>query len=241
MYLFIIPVTIAILWIISKRFSETLFILIELVVRSRTIAITILTIILLPGTIIHELAHLFTAEVLGVRTGKLTLIPEAAQIYASEVQAGSVQIAQTDPLRRTVVGIAPLLVGIIGITVCSSLLLPTLPLETPDIALQVLFNTPVLQLVLGIYLVSVIGVTMTPSEKDLEGVAGVVFVMVLVIVSAFLVGFRITLTGRSLELATSFTTLLGTSLLIALALNSILLLLMKVLVAVMGKMMMKSR
>jgi hypothetical protein len=241
MYPLIIPVTLSILWVISRRFSETLFILITSVVRSRSLAISILTIILLPGTIIHELAHLFTAEVLGVRTGKLTLIPEAAQIHESEVQAGSVQIAQTDPLRRTIVGVAPLIVGIIGITVVSSLILPSLPLETPDRAIRTLLNIPLPQLILGTYLILIISATMTPSNRDLEGAFGVALVVLLVVIGAFLIGFRITLTGKSLELALNFSNLFGTSLLIALALNSMLLLLMKILVMLIGKMTSKSR
>lgn len=98
------------LYLLSQRLIRTMYRLIVTLIRSRTAAIWIVTIIFFPGTVVHELAHLFVAEVLRVRTGKLTLVPESLE--EAEIKTGSVAIAHTDPLRRTLIGLAPVYVGI---------------------------------------------------------------------------------------------------------------------------------
>jgi hypothetical protein len=45
-----------------------------------------------------------------VHTGGLTLVPEG--IEKTNVRTGSVMIAQTDPLRRAIIGVAPVFVGL---------------------------------------------------------------------------------------------------------------------------------
>src|SRR3989337_2674203 len=86
------------LYVLSQSLTQAVFELTVLVFRARSVGITIVTLLTFPGTVVHELSHLFTAEVLGVRTGKLTLVPE--NIREEEVKAGSVMIADTDPFRR---------------------------------------------------------------------------------------------------------------------------------------------
>jgi hypothetical protein len=68
--------------------------------------------ILLPGTILHEVAHWLTAKLLGVRTGKLSLMPVR---QGNVARFGSVQIGATDPLRASLIGAAPLLLGTLAV------------------------------------------------------------------------------------------------------------------------------
>jgi hypothetical protein len=65
--------------------------------------------LLLPGTFLHELSHLVAAKLLGVRTGALTLQPKPQRSGA--VQFGSVTYQKSDPVRESLIGLAPLLVG----------------------------------------------------------------------------------------------------------------------------------
>lgn len=113
-----------------------------------------LAVIFLPGTIIHELAHLLFAGVMLVPVGEINVVPE---IEGQTVKLGSVQISKTDPLRRSIVGVAPVLFGLILIF-SIFLLVPI-----GDSAL------PWWQTALALYLLFEIGNTMFSSKKDLEG------------------------------------------------------------------------
>ncbi len=68
---------------------------------------------LFPGVLLHELSHLVAAKSLWVRTGKLSLFPRRRG--DDEVLLGSVQISRTDPVRASLIGLAPLLVGCVVI------------------------------------------------------------------------------------------------------------------------------
>ena len=74
-----------------------------------TVAMWVFFIIFLPGTLVHELSHWLMAKLLAVRTGRIELWPRAQKNGA--VWLGSVQIARTDPVRASLVGLAPLLSG----------------------------------------------------------------------------------------------------------------------------------
>lgn len=62
----------------------------------------------LPGVILHELSHLFSASILGVPTGKLTIFPHKTDEGWS---LGQVASAETDILRSSLIGLAPMIVG----------------------------------------------------------------------------------------------------------------------------------
>lgn len=68
------------------------------------------SIFFLVGVVIHELSHLLTAEILGVRTGAIKIFPE--EIKSGSLRMGSVQTVSADPFREAIIGAAPFLVGI---------------------------------------------------------------------------------------------------------------------------------
>jgi hypothetical protein len=68
----------------------------------------------MPGVLVHELSHWLMAQLLGVRTGRLQLMPHQGKTGGTrrgKVVLGSVGVARTDPLRTTLIGVAPLLGG----------------------------------------------------------------------------------------------------------------------------------
>src|SRR5689334_22124684 len=65
----------------------------------------VLAFLFFPGTLIHELAHMFMAAMLFVRVGKIELFP---QKQGNSIKLGSVAIAHTDPFRRSLIGLAPI-------------------------------------------------------------------------------------------------------------------------------------
>lgn len=137
-----------------------------LITKSQKSAIWILSILFLPGVIIHELAHLFTAGILFVPTGEIEFLP---QIREGSVKLGSVSIAKTDIIRRFLIGVAPIIVGL-------SLLLAVFIYFAP-FALPFSWKT-----IVFLYVLFEIGNTMFSSKKDLEGALILVILLLLLIV-----------------------------------------------------------
>lgn len=79
------------------------------------------SILVLPGTIIHELSHWLIAEILQVRTGPITVLPDLTGDGDSQ-RLGSVATAASDPLRGFLIGIAPFCTGTIILMILGSLL-----------------------------------------------------------------------------------------------------------------------
>lgn len=85
-----------------------------LITNHRQVGLIIYSLLFLPGIIIHEMSHFFMAGLLGVRTGEITIFP-SGKTESGQQRLGSVQIANTDMIRNSLIGIAPLLVGSISI------------------------------------------------------------------------------------------------------------------------------
>jgi hypothetical protein len=67
---------------------------------------------LFPGVVLHELSHAATALLLGARIGRISLRPK---LTGQRVQLGLVPVQKTDPVRNSLIGLAPLLVGSVAI------------------------------------------------------------------------------------------------------------------------------
>jgi len=182
------------LYFLSRWLNQSLFSFFYLLTYSKKVAISFTTFLLFPGTVVHELSHLFVAEILGVKTGKLSLVPE--QFEEGYIQAGSVQVQQTDPFRRTLIGLAPLFVGLTIITLLSwqiSVLAPRAYIFFTSffITTPTLSPIPFLLSILFGYLLFAISNNMFSSKEDLEGVLPVLILVVVIVVSAYIIGIRI--------------------------------------------------
>jgi len=72
------------------------------------IAVVLYALPLLPGIILHELSHALAAILLGVRVGGISIRPK---VKGKRVQLGFVPVEQTDVVRASLIGLAPLLTG----------------------------------------------------------------------------------------------------------------------------------
>src|ERR1700722_1998592 len=97
-----------ILFLLSRNLSRALSHFLYRISKSKNFTITILAILFLPGTIIHEFSHAIAARLLGVSVGTMEFMP---QIEGEHVKLGSVQVAHSDPIRRFFIGAAPFLFG----------------------------------------------------------------------------------------------------------------------------------
>ena len=164
-------VEVIILFLFSQSLTKALSAWFYYLFKSQTIVIQLLSILFLPGVIVHELSHLLTASMLFVPTGDIEFLPE---IRGDEVKMGSVSIAHTDPFRRFLIGVAPLLVGLSILFLLFWYFLPGLSLLS--------WQTGIL-----LYAVFEISNTMFSSRKDMEGaIALLIFLSVVVVVLVLL-------------------------------------------------------
>lgn len=152
------------LFFLSRKLVNCLAQIIYKFTRSHRAVVHILAILFLPGTILHELAHLLFAGVMMVPVGELNVVPE---IEESGVKLGSVQIAKTDPFRRMIVGVAPVILGMI-------LIFAIFLLVKIGVA-------PWWQVILALYFIFEISNTMFSSKKDIEG--SILFVVLILALS----------------------------------------------------------
>ncbi|HUD19721.1 MAG TPA: hypothetical protein VMR81_04730 [Patescibacteria group bacterium] len=206
-----------VLYFLSRWVTQSLFTFFLLLFRSRPVAVSILLVLEFPGTAIHELSHLFTAEILGVKTGKLSLEPES--IRGPDITSGSVMIAETDPFRRYAIGLAPIFSGIIALTAISYF---TNGLWTSVFSSHVVFyqNADFYLLLLIGYCLFAVSNTMFSSPADLKGFIPFCIVLTVFVVALYFTGIRIVLTGFVLEEVTRVVTTLVSSLGIVLAINA---------------------
>ena len=78
------------------------------------IAIWLYAIILLPGVMLHEVSHALAAAVVGVKIGRINILPRRV---GKRIQLGFVPVQQTDFIRASFIGAAPLLCGGLAVVV----------------------------------------------------------------------------------------------------------------------------
>lgn len=178
LYLLIIFLEIIILFLLSKVLPSFLTQIFYFFVRSHKVAIWLLSIIFLPGTLVHEMAHLLVAGVMLVPVGDISLMP---QIHEEGVKLGHVEIAKTDPVRRALIGFAPVFVGL-------GMLIGIIYFANSQFFDKGIY--PIWLIITIFYLEIVIGNTMFSSRKDLEGTLGVVVVVVAILGALYLLGFE---------------------------------------------------
>jgi hypothetical protein len=230
LYVVLIVGELVILSFISRTLTQRLFEAVYLVTKARSVGISFVTLLLFPGTIVHELSHLFTAGILGVRAGKLELAPTS--LKGEHIHAGSVMVAESDPIRRSLIGLAPLFTGLTILTVISYYLHPWWQEAFLSMQNGLFVTMPVIRFLLSLCIISAVSNTMFSSPEDLKGVPAVGITLVIIATVLYFLGIRLTLTGPVLTAFVQAGTSLSVSLGIVLALNGVLLLIANVLVTV---------
>lgn len=151
---------------VIRWFGRSFQALALMITGSPTAAIYAYHALLLPGTLLHEVSHLVTARLLGAPTGRLSL--RLKMHGAGMAQFGSVEVGATDPLRSSLIGLAPLVTGIGAVFLIARLRLGLWlgnggPATLADAwsALAAARDSA-----LWLYLIVVIGNAMLPSASD---------------------------------------------------------------------------
>ncbi len=157
----------------SKWITQGLFSLTSLFFANKKLRIFLFSFVFFPGVVVHELSHFLMAKMLLVRTGKISLFPK---IEEGNIKLGSVQVEKTGIIRRLLIGAAPLLGG--GSVVSFAV---WFGLSGLDLGLTLSSVESFLKTVIIIYLIFVIANTMFSSKKDMEGMVGLLIMIVILL------------------------------------------------------------
>ena len=135
------------------------------------LTMAVFSILFFPGVVLHELSHFLMAKVLFVRTRNFSVIPQ--MLPDGHLRMGYVEVAQTDIVRDSLIGAAPLILGNLAVAFIAIDRLNLIPLwEVLRHGQMSLFWTGVTWLpripdfALWFYLTFAISSTMLPSESD---------------------------------------------------------------------------
>lgn len=171
-YFLLFFLEIGLLFFLSRIVSKTL---------SRFLSIHVLSFLFLPGIIVHELSHLLVSGILFVRAGDIEFTPK---ITDKGLKLGSVEIARTDPVRRSIIGFAPVFVGI-------SIIIGIVYLFSSNLVLfrENLYGVALMTLGAG-YILFAISNSMFSSKKDMEGTLELVIALIVIFTVLYLIGLR---------------------------------------------------
>ncbi len=80
-----------------------------LITRRQPVALGLFSLLFFPGVLLHETSHYLAARLVGVRTGRFSVLPQL--LADGRLRLGYVETATTDPIRDGLIGAAPLLTG----------------------------------------------------------------------------------------------------------------------------------
>jgi len=164
-----------------------------LITRQPEISMALFSLLFLPGVLLHELSHFLMAKLLDVPTGRFSIIPK--KLEGGRIQLGYVETVSTDFVRDALIGMAPLVTGVIFVAFAgvSRLGINTLwnsitqgHLSSINPALVSIFARP--DFWLWFYLVFTVSSTMLPSASDRRAWLPLILVIVFFLTVILLVG-----------------------------------------------------
>ncbi len=218
---------ILLVWLISSLRSRLVFELsgLSLLIFGNAIpGKWVYSVIFLPGTILHELSHFLVAEILGVRTGTIEVLPEFHEKSDSlSERLGSVQTAKTGPIRSFLIGAAPFITGLAILWVLGSIL-----------SSSTLSNW---YLGLLIYGIAVVGSSMLLSKEDRRAWPFVIILVILISIIFSLTPYNIpkSVSNSLLTLITALDRVLAVTVGIILGVNGVIYFFRRIIEKILGK------
>lgn len=189
-------ICVAVLYFLAKEIIKNIYRFFYCLFGGRKSAVEGLSFLILPGTIIHELSHMFGAAIMGVVTGPLSFKPEIEE--SKGVKVGQIKMAKTDPFRRTIIGLAPLVAGLLIIGGIFNFYLEKKAWPLTQLLDYSLWEY--LLLLIACWLIVVVSLTMFSSRKDLDAAIVPAVVLTVLIVIFWLAGFRLTAPKKLVDL-----------------------------------------
>lgn len=158
------------------------------------VALIVYFVIVLPGVVIHEVSHWLMAKLLRTKVRRFSLGP-VRKGRGRRVSLGSVQVGSVDPVRASLIGLAPLLGGSVVILLIGNMVLGIGELSRAmsgqgmmGLLAGVGQIVQVADFWLWLYLIFAVSNAMLPSESDMDTVRpvliflGIAAVVLLVVV-----------------------------------------------------------
>lgn len=164
------------IYIISRLILKELFLFLRKFFETDFPVFVLVSLLFLPGTIIHESAHFITALFLILPVKSMTVFPKWED---NEIKLGQVTFVKKDFLRGILVGIAPVFFGI-GI-IFSLFYFHIYPAN--NLGLNILYS----------YVIFSISANMFSSKQDLKDIILIVPVIVLFIIIFYVFDIKIDL------------------------------------------------
>jgi hypothetical protein len=181
---------------LSRQLSLQIQTIFVLLTRNIDLTIVLLFLLLLPGIVVHEVAHWVAARLLGLKTGKFRVWPKKQGKY---IGLGSVSVQRGNLWQDTIVGMAPLLAGTILLALIGehifqlfrfSLALSGRQWEDSWRAFQQTLQAP--DGILWTYLLFAIANAMMPSASDREPVKPLLLYSAVALILYFILGLPLT-------------------------------------------------
>lgn len=204
------------IFLLSPRIQNNIYNVFLLISRNKKLSLGLLLAVLLPGTIIHELSHFIVATLTFVPTQSISIIPIVEE---GRVKAGSLRHANTDPIRQTAIGLAPMIVGITLIYFVGKYVSANFNLE-PNAGRITLYAATV-------YVLFISSISMFSSRKDIEMARFVVPIIVIIILVLYVNGITLSFSQDILQKFESFSNSLAISLGITFGIDLAVLLVLK--------------
>jgi len=156
---------------LQRLLHREIQIIFYLITRNKPLTIALFSMLFFPGVFLHEASHFLMAKILGVRTGKFSLLPQS--LDTGHLQLGYVETERTDILRDSLIGLAPIIAGtlVVAYTGVVQLRLDALwhvlsngQADLFWMGLKLLPTVP--DFFLWFYLTFAVSSTMLPSESD---------------------------------------------------------------------------
>jgi len=164
-----------------------------LITRQPEISMALFSLMFLPGVRLHEVSHFLMAPVLGVRTGRFSIIPK--KLEGGRIQLGYVETASSDFFRDALIGVAPLVTGGIFVAFAgvSRLGLNTIwesltqgQMSSFSMAMKSVVDMP--DFWIWFYLIFAVSSTMMPSSSDRRAWLPLLSMMVILLGLVLLIG-----------------------------------------------------
>ena len=173
-----------------QREIQSIFLLIT---RQPEISMALFSLMFLPGVVLHEVSHFLMAHLLGVKTGRFSIIPK--KLEGGRIQLGYVETASSDFIRDALIGVAPLVTGGIFVAFAgvSRLGLNTVwesltqgQMSSISIIIKSVVDKP--DFWIWFYLIFAVSSTMMPSSSDRRAWLPLISVMIILLGVVLLMG-----------------------------------------------------